>query len=797
MQEFSTTVNPLVRHYQPESKNYVVRPIHFQYKTHFGIIIQKNTTFTLQISTTDLIQESYFHCLTTTKKGTFNEESLKNYRNSTLTITTLNDCVPMTSVSQNIPLTLTLRTKNWSHLPVFNSQYLTTLSSKQAEREFYNQVKLYGFVENYYTQMLLSKEDIDVLEKKDYGLYVGLQNQADLIQYYDYLLGSSRYENEDTSSGYLQMERTTMFLRSEPCNEALSFADSKSTKIFLDSCMNLGTTCYRGCAYYAYYSEHWIAITADVSQFLAPKKGEEWVLLHEVGHNYNIAPYNVNIFGFGETGEVWNNVFAAMYQQKYSVKVHWINESLSEGKDTVDNYLKGKPLSSWDWRPKLHFVMSIFGYDGTDSALREFHLRHYQHSERRHKHFNNIVTDILEVFLDLYNVNLFPYMEKVLNVDPIGIPLYSEELKLRLISGNAIMPALDFGLEPQDLQAASRERDFRYSTPLTLLRKVPRKSLSVRFRINSPIILTGICLYLNNDCHQIVEHTFTLQLEANVYSSFIFLNDREDFYLSDVAYHTIVKNMMEIELNVREMKKTVFLPLVHYTVSAFDTNGVLISQAFINYKTMEVSISQLPPENDDEQPGQVTSAPIFQLGSQSHFGDYNNDDDTNDDVYDVYDDYDDDFDDDSDNDDYDDDTDNDDYDDYDDFDDFDDFDDDNDDNDSRKSIESGGYPFLINDSIIMNVENLKLIDINGKKIVVDETVDKYIKFIFTPVGIQSDVNSQDFQYIESEIERIRQFSDNYHIDLSGNELYHEYLARYAKQLQKFNSNIKFPKNWLN
>lgn len=657
--------------------------------------------------------------MTSSTKNTYKEISFKDNNSLELQVTTLADCVPLVSVSHNIPLQLTITTTNWTHLPIFDTKHITFLTSQKAEDEFYNQVSTYGFVENYYTQMLLSLEDIRILKSKNYGLYLGLQNQADLVQYYEYLLGTNRFVNENERLGYSLMERTTMFLRTEPCDEKLEIDRIG----FYDKCERMKSSCYAGCGYYAYYSEQWVAIITDVSEFLNPLKGEDWVLLHEVGHNYNIAPYNVDIVGFGETGEVWNNIYGALYQQKFSVKVHWINESAKEGDDTIKNYQKGIPLKIWDWRPKLHFYMSIFGFDGTDGPLREFHFRHYQHSEHTHMYFNNIVPHLLEVFLDLHNVNLLPYLQKVVDFEQPGIPFITEELQLRLMSGHAVMPAIDFGLKPNDLQPASKEHDFRLSTPLILLPKVPKKYVWVKFNIKSPILLTGVCLYLNNNCHRILGNKFTVKLLADVYSTFILMKDHENLYLSDIQYHTI-SDHMKIDLEVQEIaKEDVYLPLVHYTISTFDNENVLLSQAFVDYKKMKISISQLPPDVPDGE----QDKPIFELFNE------------------------------------------------------------------ESRVEDNFYKISVNDSMSVTFGKVKRMEINGKAVKVES--DLY-RIIFTPIGIQNMNDMDNFEFIQNDVERIKQFVEMYKIDLSGNELCQEYLNHYARKLETFNPNIEFPKEWL-
>ncbi|XP_051155638.1 uncharacterized protein LOC127278128 [Leptopilina boulardi] len=213
-------VEPLIQDYSEPWTSQRIQNQTFQYKTHFGIIIKQGTTFNLTVETPSEIENLYFYFLTDLPYEKLIILNLAGEKNMTKTLTTNFDGVPMISASKNVPLRIIIETKNWLSLPIYNSNDVSPSTLQEYQSEFYKNVKIYGFVENYYSQMLLSANDIDNLKLINYSLHLGLYKQSNLIQNYDYSTRLSANEDKNEETFMSVMDRTTLFIRSVKCNQA-------------------------------------------------------------------------------------------------------------------------------------------------------------------------------------------------------------------------------------------------------------------------------------------------------------------------------------------------------------------------------------------------------------------------------------------------------------------------------------------------------------------------------------------------------------------------------------------------
>ncbi|XP_051169040.1 uncharacterized protein LOC127286598 [Leptopilina boulardi] len=584
------TVEPLVREISEPWTKYIIQNQLFHYKTHFEIIIKQGTTFNLTVETASEIENLYFYCLADSPYKKLIILNLAGETNFTKTLTTNFDCVPMVSVSNNVQLRMIIKTKNWLSLPIFDSNDASLFESEKFESEFYKNVQIYGFVENYYTQMLLSVNDIKTLKSLNYSLYLGLENQIDIIEYYDYLTGISPYYNKDIVSSLKLIDRTTIFIRSEKCND-----DNSSTKEDLASFFNDDDIYFNIVdAFDAFIcpetnlNRHFISAINNLERFLQTKKGSSWILLQKFAEYYNRKEFDIN---FRETFNLWNDMFATLYHQKFVIKNPMLQSASPYNYKKIFNYQMGNDITKWSYEEKLNLFVSLFGYDGTDTNLREFRIRHNPYNQITTKDSVDIVPTILKMFLDLYDINLLPFLKKIIK----DISL-NPELKLRLLNGHPVMPAIDFGINPKDLQALSKERDLRQISPLMLGTRMKNTYVNVLFIIESPIDLTNCCLYLNNDCHTIVGKNMTIKLLSDVYSIYVAEVLNGNTYISDEIYHTISKNML-INVNVEEIPENqTHFPLIHYKFDAQGPDNRLFLEIFINYKDMTLIIKQLSNE---------------------------------------------------------------------------------------------------------------------------------------------------------------------------------------------------------
>ncbi|XP_043478799.1 uncharacterized protein LOC122509096 [Leptopilina heterotoma] len=588
------SASPVVVNSFASSCNKLTYYFQYHHKTHFGIIVKQKTILNVTVTSSEEIKYFRFFCYTQTPEHSINEINFKGKTKFSVIIEANFNCVPMITDSYQVPVEVEIRTSNWIRLPTFDTNKYRLSTSKDAENKFFDIVKIYGFVENYYTQMLLTSGEIKEIREANLSLYIGLQNQANVIQYYDSLVGSKRIIHSPGSEyGKYTEERTVLFLTRTFCHDSLFSSDEQLsfTKKSSIGCRNKDESCNyvrKDCTSAASLGTERVAYTS-VLPWLQPPENTRWILLHEFGHYYDVEEY---FLGFGYVAEVWNNIFAAFYQHKLELDGYWMTFPDSDETNATLNYQNGVPIHLWNYREKLHFFISIFGYDGSDGLFREFAYRHFQVNKATSCNLANIIPTLVETFLDLRNINILPYLKKVVDFKNYTFPLVYPDLELRALSGNSIMPAIDFNKSSGDIQRMSQERDFRPFSSLILLPKVEKENISVQFSIH-PFNLNGECLYLNNECHVINNEMFDLKILANVYSIYIAAKKGDKLYMSEVIYR-VISESSKIRVHVKEISKNeVFLPLVYYVVEALGYDDEMCFKIFINYQDKTISISQL------------------------------------------------------------------------------------------------------------------------------------------------------------------------------------------------------------
>ncbi|MBF7982782.1 MULTISPECIES: putative mucin/carbohydrate-binding domain-containing protein [Rahnella] len=166
----------------------------------------------------------------------------------------------------------------------------------------------------------------------------------------------------------------------------------------------------------AYYSSQWVAATsAKVSDCWLTPIDNNWGALHEIGHGYQGAFMSGPAFS---TAEVWNNIFAASFQNRvlgdqvyakgWLYNYGKVDSTLSIiQKDLADN----KPVTNWDLRSKLFFLMQLKDIGG-DPAFTAF----YQNYRVLANTAGFVATDylLLDLLSDSYqkigNVDVTPYI---------------------------------------------------------------------------------------------------------------------------------------------------------------------------------------------------------------------------------------------------------------------------------------------------------------------------------------------------------------------------------------------------
>ncbi|ECG1190797.1 viral enhancin protein [Salmonella bongori] len=128
----------------------------------------------------------------------------------------------------------------------------------------------------------------------------------------------------------------------------------------------------------AYYLPWWCAQTAaTLSQGWIDNVATQWTILHEIGHGYQGAFMSDADL---PVGEVWNNIYAAFFQQRNLSQEHhlytdgWLYDYGRQPEQElkfITNIRNHTPVNSWGVRARLQFLMLMLFKAGT-AAFRTF-----------------------------------------------------------------------------------------------------------------------------------------------------------------------------------------------------------------------------------------------------------------------------------------------------------------------------------------------------------------------------------------------------------------------------------------
>ncbi|SMB28074.1 conserved hypothetical protein [Serratia proteamaculans] len=132
----------------------------------------------------------------------------------------------------------------------------------------------------------------------------------------------------------------------------------------------------------AYYGGNWTAeSTSSISSFWLTALDNNWGSLHEIAHGYQGEFMGDKYFS---AGEVWNNIYAACYQdvmlgeRKY--KEGWLYDygnMAKVEKKILDLIAQSTPLNQWDLRSKLYFIVLMVDKAGKN-AFTHFNQQYRQ-----------------------------------------------------------------------------------------------------------------------------------------------------------------------------------------------------------------------------------------------------------------------------------------------------------------------------------------------------------------------------------------------------------------------------------
>ncbi|KAL6957874.1 hypothetical protein U1Q18_045923 [Sarracenia purpurea var. burkii] len=182
-----------------------------------------------------------------------------------------------------------------------------------------------------------------------------------------------------------------------------TYNDDKFTLSKIDTKFN--------CNIKGYYDSDQVVNMADnILNFFTPD-AKEWVLLHEIGHHFDLGSKDLYI----GVAEVWVNLYASFYQSRfvYENKAnYWMHEgSTGESNLAQKLYNKGTLLQDFPHRQRAHFLMALFTLDNHDSSVfRSYNIRTMNDPDI----LNNLLRSITIFIKDQYNVNVAPFIERVI-----------------------------------------------------------------------------------------------------------------------------------------------------------------------------------------------------------------------------------------------------------------------------------------------------------------------------------------------------------------------------------------------
>lgn len=171
-----------------------------------------------------------------------------------------------------------------------------------------------------------------------------------------------------------------------------------------------------------YYGLYWTAVTfSSIADFWLDNLQEKWAHLHEIAHGYQGSFMRDSAF---PVDEVWNNIYAASYQNTYLNKKKllqygWFDTRSEEILGNVKNYLEQKiPVSNWEFFDKLFFMMLMTDKAGPE-AFTHFNQQYRQlcsplsSAECYNPPSNSLLDRISDSYATIGKIDLTPFIQSV------------------------------------------------------------------------------------------------------------------------------------------------------------------------------------------------------------------------------------------------------------------------------------------------------------------------------------------------------------------------------------------------
>lgn len=171
-----------------------------------------------------------------------------------------------------------------------------------------------------------------------------------------------------------------------------------------------------------YYGEHWAAVSSgSIADFWLDDLQKKFGHLHEIAHGYQGWFMKNSAIS---VEEVWNNIYAASYQNTYLdkkmlLKHGWLGSRSEEIFGNIKNYLEQKiPANNWGYFDKLFFMMLMKNKAGPE-AFTHFNQQYRElfsklSDEARFNPPSNALMDMIsDSYATVGKIDFIPFIQKI------------------------------------------------------------------------------------------------------------------------------------------------------------------------------------------------------------------------------------------------------------------------------------------------------------------------------------------------------------------------------------------------
>jgi ankyrin repeat protein len=314
----------------------------------------------------------------------------------------------------------------------------------------------------------------------------------------------------------------------------------------------------------AYYShEHTAANSHSIANFWLNLDDTKWGPLHEIAHGYQGDFMIRDEFSIGE---VWNNIYAATYQDIYLGKKvfteGWLYGESQKLFDTIGDYIHQKiPVNDWEYREKLYFFMLMNEAAG-EGFFSNFNKKYRQLSSGENFSFNGY--QLLDLLSDSYatlgKVDVVPFIKRV------GGNITQQQSEMNFLLRTPVVYPLNLLINKSSL--IHLQTTLNVKTPFSLVS--PSQLASTSIKGNMKI-------------------TFTIDDFKQIYAENLILMEGERY-----AYHIRIKNKELKLMNIPVGGYTLILPTGKSSKYDIDKKYAIIKQGdnrlLVNYQLKKKSL---------------------------------------------------------------------------------------------------------------------------------------------------------------------------------------------------------------